>query len=142
MENDNNPKTNSSEDEQLVSETSIGSNREKKADAAPENQSEISTNKGSQSQNSRESKMSESSCDQGMQYNNMICFSSYYLLVHLKWKVIVNFLKAAKGIVRQHCTSAILHSLQFSTDSKPDVILRSRILQIVVPTNTHSNVEG
>ena len=31
--------------------------------------------------------------------NNMICFSSYCLLVHLKWKVIVNLLKAAKGIV-------------------------------------------
>ena len=67
MENDNNPKTNSSDDEQLVSETCIGSNREKKPDAAPGNQSEISTNKGSQSQNSRESKMSESSCDEGMQ---------------------------------------------------------------------------
>ena len=67
MENDNNPKTNSSDDEQLVSETSIGSNREKKPDAAPGNQSDISTNKGSQSQNSHESKMSESSCDEGMQ---------------------------------------------------------------------------
>ena len=67
MENDNNPKTNSSNDEQLVSETSIGSNREKKPDAAPGNQSDISTNKGSQSQNSHESKMSESSCDEGMQ---------------------------------------------------------------------------
>ena len=67
MENDNNPKTNSSDDEQLVSEASTGSNREKKPDAAPGNQSEISTNKGSQSQNRRESKMPESSCDQGMQ---------------------------------------------------------------------------
>ena len=67
MENDNNPKTNSFDDEQLVSETSIGSNREKLADAAPGNQTEISTNKGSQSQNSRKRKMSESSRDQGMQ---------------------------------------------------------------------------
>ena len=67
MENDNNPKTNSSDDEQLVSETSISSNREKKADAAPGNQTEVSSNKGSQSQNSRKRKMSESSCDEGMQ---------------------------------------------------------------------------
>ena len=67
MENDNNPRTNSFDDEQLLSETSIGSNCEKKADAAPGNQTEISTNKGSQSQNSRKRKMSESSCDQGMQ---------------------------------------------------------------------------
>ena len=67
MENDNNPRTNSSDDEQLLPETSIGSNREKKADAALGNQTEISTNKGSQSQNSRKRKMAESSCDQGMQ---------------------------------------------------------------------------
>ena len=67
MENDNNPRTNSSDDEQLLSETSIGSNCEKKADPSPGNQTEISTNKGSQSQNSRKRKMSESSCDQGMQ---------------------------------------------------------------------------
>ena len=67
MENDNNPRTNSSDDEQLLSETSIGSNCGKKADAAQGNQTEISTNKGSQSHNSRKRKMSESSCDQGMQ---------------------------------------------------------------------------
>ena len=67
MENDNNPRTNSSDDEQLLSETSIGSNCEKKTDVAPGNQTKISTNKGSQSQNSRKRKMSESSCDQGMQ---------------------------------------------------------------------------
>ena len=67
MENGNNPEKNSSDDKQLVSETSIGIYREKLADAAPGNQTEISTNKGSQSQNSRKSKMSESSCDQGMQ---------------------------------------------------------------------------
>ena len=67
MENDYNPKTNSSDDEQLVSETFIGSNLEKKPGAAPGNQTEVSTNKGSQSQNSRKLKMSESSCDEGMQ---------------------------------------------------------------------------
>ena len=67
MENDNNPKTNSSYDEQLVSETPVGSNCEKEADAAPGKQTEESANKGSQSQNSRKRKMSESSCDQGMQ---------------------------------------------------------------------------
>ena len=32
MENDNNPRTNSHDDEQLVSETSLGRNSEKKAD--------------------------------------------------------------------------------------------------------------
>ena len=67
MENDYNPKTNSSDDEQLVSETFIGSNLEKKPGAAPGNQTEVSTNKASQSQNSRKRKMSESSCDEGMQ---------------------------------------------------------------------------
>ena len=67
MENDYNPKTNSSDDEQLVSETFIGSNLEKKPGAAPGDQTEVSTNKGSQSQNSRKRKMSESSCDEGMQ---------------------------------------------------------------------------
>ena len=67
MENDNNVKTNSSDDEQLVSETSIVI----KADAAPGNQTEISTINGSQSQNSRNLRMSESSCDQGMQKHDL-----------------------------------------------------------------------
>ena len=55
MENDNNPRTNSYEDERL------------KADAALGNQTEPSTVKVSQSQNSRKRKMSESSCDPGKQ---------------------------------------------------------------------------
>ena len=55
MENDNNPRTNSYEDERL------------KADATPGNQTETATVKKSQSQNSRKRKMSESSCDPGKQ---------------------------------------------------------------------------
>ena len=55
MENDNNPRTNSYEDDRL------------KADAAPANQTETSTVKVPQSQNSRKRKTSESSCDPGKQ---------------------------------------------------------------------------
>ena len=67
MENDNNPRTKSYDDKQLVSETSLGRNCEKKVDAASGNQTETSTVKVSQSQNSRKRKMSESSCDPGKQ---------------------------------------------------------------------------
>ncbi|CAH3193299.1 unnamed protein product, partial [Porites evermanni] len=59
------PRTNSYDDEQLFSETSLGRNCEKKADAASGNQTETSTVKVFQSQNSRKHKMSESSCDPG-----------------------------------------------------------------------------
>ena len=52
MENDNNPRTKSYDDKQLV---------------ASGNQTEPSTVKVSQSQNSRKRKMSESSCDPGKQ---------------------------------------------------------------------------
>ena len=38
MENDNNPRTNSFDDKQLVSETPLGGNCEKKVDAASGNQ--------------------------------------------------------------------------------------------------------
>ena len=55
MENDNNPRTNSYDEEPL------------KADAAPGNQTETSTVKASQSQNSCKRKMLESSCDPGKQ---------------------------------------------------------------------------
>ena len=43
MENDNNPRTNSFDDKQLVSETPLGGNCEKKVDAASGNQTETST---------------------------------------------------------------------------------------------------
>ena len=69
IENDNNPRTNSYDEEQLVSETSLCSSREKKADAASGNQTEISTAKVSPPQNSR--RMSESSCDPGKQKHDL-----------------------------------------------------------------------
>ena len=67
MEIDNNQRTNSYDDEQLVSETSFSSDCEMKADAASGNPTKISTNTDSQSQNSRKRKMSEFSCNPGMQ---------------------------------------------------------------------------
>ena len=71
MENDNNPRTNSYDDEQLASETSPGRNCEKKADAASGSQTEPSTVKLSQSQNNRKRKRSESSCDPGKQKHDL-----------------------------------------------------------------------
>ena len=71
MENDNNPRTKSYDDKQLVSETSLGRNCEKKVDAASGNQTETSTVKVSPSQNSRKRKMSESSCDPGKQKHDL-----------------------------------------------------------------------
>ena len=61
MENDNNSRTNYYDDKQLVSETSLGRNCEKKVDAASGNQTETSTVEVSQSQKSRKRIMSESS---------------------------------------------------------------------------------
>ena len=68
MEIVNNTITNSYDDEQLVSETSLRSDCEMKADAASENPTKISMNTYSQSQNSRKGNMSEF-------YMN--CFSCY-----------------------------------------------------------------
>ena len=82
MENDNNPRTNSYDDKQLVSETSLGRNCEKKVDAASGNQTETSTVKVSPSQNSRKRKTSESSCDPGKQKHDFFFFC-YCPLVHL-----------------------------------------------------------
>ena len=56
MENDNNPRTKSYDDKQLV---------------ASGNQTELSTVKVSQSQNSRKRKMSEPSCDPGKQKHDL-----------------------------------------------------------------------
>ena len=67
MEIDNNQRTNSYDDEQLVSETSLSSDCEMKADAASGNRTKISMNTDSQSQNSRKDNMSEFSCNPGMQ---------------------------------------------------------------------------
>ena len=80
MEINNNQRTNSYDDEQLVSETSLSSDCEMKADAASGNPPKISTNTDPQSQNSRKRKMSEFSCNPGMQ--SMSCFSCYCSLVH------------------------------------------------------------
>ena len=71
MENNNNPRTNSYDDQQLVSETSLGRKCEKKVDAALGNQTEPSKFKVCQSQNSRKRKISESSCDPGKQKHDL-----------------------------------------------------------------------
>ena len=76
MENDNKPRTNSDDDAQLFPETSLGRNCEKKADAASGNQTETSTVKVSQSQNSPKRKMSESFCDPGKQKHNLFLLLS------------------------------------------------------------------
>ena len=67
MEIDNNQRTNTSNYEQPVSETSLSSDCEMKADAASGNPTKISTNTDSQSENSRKRKMLEFSCNPGMQ---------------------------------------------------------------------------
>ena len=67
MEIDNNQRTNTSNYEQLVSGTSLSSDCEMKADAASGNPTKISTNTDSQSKNSRKRKMSDFSCNPGMQ---------------------------------------------------------------------------
>ena len=79
MENDSKPRMYSPVGEKLVSETSVDSNCEKKAEAVSENRTKIFT--ASQSQNSRKRKNSESSGDPGNY--NLICFPCYCLLVHL-----------------------------------------------------------
>ena len=70
---DNNQRTNSYHDEQLVSETSRSRSSDcvMKADAASGNPTKTSTNADSQSQNSRKSKMSELSCNPGMQKHEL-----------------------------------------------------------------------
>ena len=67
MEIDNNQRTNTSNYEQPVSETSLSSDCEMKADATSGNPTKISTNTDSQSKNSLERKMLESSWFLGMQ---------------------------------------------------------------------------
>ena len=71
MEIDNNQRTNPSDDEQFVSETSLSSDCEMKADAATGNSTRISTNTDSQSKNSRKRKMIEFSCNPGMQKHEL-----------------------------------------------------------------------
>ena len=71
MEIENNQRANSYEDEQLVSETSFRSDCEMKADSASGNPTKISTNTDSQPQNSRKRKMSEFSCNPGMQKHEL-----------------------------------------------------------------------
>ena len=71
MEIDNNQRTNPSDDEQFVSETSLSSDCEMKADASTGNSTRISTNTDSQSKNSRKRKMIEFSCNPGMQKHEL-----------------------------------------------------------------------
>ena len=67
IKNDNNQGTNSYDDKQLVSETTLSSDCVMKDDATSGNPTKISTNTDSQSQNSGKRKMSEFSCNPGMQ---------------------------------------------------------------------------
>ena len=67
MDIDSNQRTNTSNYEQPVSETSLSSDCEMKADAASGNPTKISTNTDSQSKNSRKRKMLEFACNPGMQ---------------------------------------------------------------------------
>ena len=77
MEIDKNQRTNSYDDGQLLSETSLSSDCEMKADATSGNPTKISMNTDFQSQNSRKGNpygyfetlgnMSESPCNLGMQ---------------------------------------------------------------------------
>ena len=71
MEIENNQRANSYDDEQLVSETSLSSDCEMKADSASGNPTKISMNTDSQSQNSRKRKMSEFPCHPGMQKHEL-----------------------------------------------------------------------
>ena len=71
MEIENNQNRNCYDDEQLVSETSLSSDCEMKADTAAGNPTEISTHTDCQSQNSRKRKMSELPCNPGMQKHEL-----------------------------------------------------------------------
>ena len=68
---DNNQRTNSYHNEQLVSETSFSSDCEMKAEAASGNPTKISTNIDSQFHNSSKRKMSEFSCNPDMQKHEL-----------------------------------------------------------------------
>ena len=74
MEIDNNQRTNTSNYEQPVSETSLSSDCEMKAEAASGNPTKISTNTDSQSKHSRKRKMVECSCNPGMQKHELFFF--------------------------------------------------------------------
>ena len=71
MEIDNNQRTNTFNYEQPVSETSLSSDCEMKADPASGNPAKISTNTDSQSKNSRKRKMLEFCCNPGMQKHEL-----------------------------------------------------------------------
>ena len=74
MEIDNNQRTNTSNYEQPVSETSLSSDCEMKAEAASGNPTKISTNTDSQSKHSRKRKMVECPCNPGMQKHELFFF--------------------------------------------------------------------
>ena len=71
MDIDNNQRTNTSNYEQPVSETSLSSDCEMKAEAASGNPTKISMNTDSQSKHSRKRKMVECSCNPGMQKHEL-----------------------------------------------------------------------
>ena len=74
MKIDSNQRTNTSNYEQPVSETSLSSDYEMKAEAASGNPTKISTNTDSQSKHSRKRKMVECSCNPGMQKHELFFF--------------------------------------------------------------------
>ena len=99
MDIDSNQRTNTSNYEQPVSETSLSSDCEMKADAASGNPTKIFTNTDSQSKNSRKRKMLEFSCNPGMQKHELfflLLLNRYTTITKGgKREVIVRLLKGA-----------------------------------------------
>ena len=74
MEENKNPRTDApTDDDRLVSEMFPGSNSEKKVDAASGNQTEMSTNTDSPSENDRKGKLLGSSRVPGMKFFSLYC---------------------------------------------------------------------
>ena len=73
MEENNNQRTESLSDEQLVFQTTLGSNPERTVDSASGHQTKIFRNTDSQSQNSRKRKLSGFSSDPGMEIFSCCC---------------------------------------------------------------------
>ena len=80
MEIENDQRTNCYDDEQFISEASLSSDFEMKANTASGNPTKISTNTDPQFQNSRKRKMLEFSCSPGMPKHQL--FFCYCSLVH------------------------------------------------------------
>ena len=113
MEIENNQRTNSYDDQQLVSETSLSSDRELKADAASGNPTKISTTIQTLSLKIAVSVKCQNSLVIQV-CKNMSCFSCYFSLTICKGgEIIVRLLKGAfsyRTCYRLHwyCRSALL----------------------------------